>query len=121
MNTWRCFSLFAIYTTLMLAECMELLQYSPISITCSGPCCLECLRDPNLDPSNDNVTLQGLSGKSDSCDEPACLLEHIDHRADSAIDNDLQTLWNSSAVYSNFELTMMGLTVDLSEVCPYRY
>ena len=80
----------------MSVECTPILQYSPTSVVCSGSCCPECLND--------------LQKQEDTCGGWNC------DGAEYAIDNNLQTLWNSSAQYSNTMPTSIGLTVDLGQV-----
>ena len=97
MATWRSFPLL-VFGALVSVECTQVLQYSPTSVVCSGPCCPECLND-----------LQ----KQDSCDGRKCFTSH---GAEYAIDNNLQTLWNSTASYSNTMPISVGLTMDLGQV-----
>ena len=92
MAAWRSFPLLVL-GALISVECT---QYSPSSVVCSGSCCPECLND-----------LQ------DSCDERECFFSH---GAEYVIDNNLQTLWNSSAQYSNTMPISVGLTMDLDQV-----
>ena len=97
-GTWRSIPLLVL-GALISVECTQLdLQYSPVSVVCSGSCCPECLND-----------LQKLG----DCDGRNCFSSH---GAEYAIDNNLQTLWNSTAQYSNTTPISIGLTMDLGQV-----
>lgn len=106
MNTWRPLPLFVVFAALISVESTQVLQYSPTSVVCSGPCCPECL------------VLDGVSDlqKPNSCGERECFPEYISYGAEYAIDNSLQTLWNTSAIYSNIKPVSVGLTLDLGQV-----
>ncbi len=97
MATWRCILLLVLGA--LVVECTQLdSQYSPTYVVCSGSCCPECLN--------------GLQNPG-SCGGRKCFSSH---GAEYAIDNNLQTLWNSSAQYSNTTSISIGLTLDLGQV-----
>ena len=114
MDAWRFLSLFVTCAALMSVECAQVLQYSPTSVVCSGPCCPGCLK---IDVAIEFQKREKLY----SCDERKCSFEHLDHTAEYAIDNILQSLWNSSAIYSNIKPVSVGLTMDLGQVSPTQH
>ena len=108
MDTWRLLPLLVVFSALISAESTQVLQYSPTSVVCSGPCCPECFSVSD-------------SQKPNSCDEQECFPEYISHGAEYVIDNSLQTLWNTSAIYSNIKPVSVGLTLDLGQVSLVQY
>ena len=71
----------------------ELLMHSPKNVVCSGPCCIK-----GANRSMINV-------------EHGC---PVDYEAEYAIDNNFNTSWNLSTIYS-YEV-LAGLTLDLGQV-----
>lgn len=83
----------------------QLLMYSPKNVVCSGPC---CIKGANRSIINDE---HGCPKNWENCTGSECF---VDNETEYAIDNNFNTSWNLSAIYSNEVL--IGLTLDLGQV-----
>ena len=103
-------------TFLMSGECAQLLQHT-VTTVCSGPCCLECLKNERFGAKNVQERFQGNTEEVYGCYEQECAL---DSNTEYAIDNDFSTVWNSSAIYNYSSIpVLMGLTLNLGQVHIY--
>ena len=106
-------------TFLLSGEYAELKQ--EYKAVCTGPCCLECLRNKSLHAINvdKETTWKRQAEVVYGCGKRECVL---DSNAKYAIDNDLSTSWNSSATYdSSNKPVLMGLTLNLGQVTILLY
>ena len=89
-------------------ECAKLLLHSPTSVVCSGPCCLKCVQDAKESLINDK---HRFPKNLDICTGSEC---SVDYEAEYALDNNFETSWNLSVIYS--DAVSAGLTLDLGQV-----